>query len=210
MRGAIVFMLCGAAACASGTPGNPDAPKGGGADAHADAPITPIPDAPPGTPDAAVDATPPDATIVDAMPPDAMLPDGGPLGNGDTCGTANDISGQTSFTFSGDLTGLANDIEPSPSCTGFDNDGPDAIFIVTAGAGKTITASITTSWDSSIEILSMCAKQTGCVAGSDSAIGSPQTETTSYTTTAAGTYYVVVDSWDVGAYGPYALTITIQ
>ncbi|HTJ43159.1 MAG TPA: hypothetical protein VL463_13735 [Kofleriaceae bacterium] len=219
MRRALALVLVGIAACASGTPGNPDAKE-----QKLDAPAG-TPDSPVTSPDAKVDAvTPvPDARVIDAntvadanttpdasTTPDAMTTtDGGVLGTGDTCAMPNVVGAQTSFTYSGDLTGLANDIEPMPSCTGYDNDGPDAIFVFQVGSGKKITASVNTTWDASVEITTNCAISPNCVAGEDGTAGGG-VESTNYTTPSAGTYYVIVDSWDVSAYGPYTLTVNIQ
>jgi hypothetical protein len=212
MRVVPVVVMLLAASCAKGVgagsggvdaKGTADAPTGG-ADARG------VPDAPTGTADAPTGAP-------DAAPggPDASTTDAPPLGNGDTCATANDISGlatQTGgFTFNGDLTGLANDIEPSNGCTGFDNDGPDAVFIVTAQAGQTISASMSCAWDCAVEITTNCTLDAACVAGTDDTAGDvQQTEATSYVAPSAGTYYVIADSWDAGAYGPYSLTVTVQ
>ncbi|MCE9574860.1 MAG: hypothetical protein K8W52_17050 [Deltaproteobacteria bacterium] len=211
-----------AAACAKGAATDVDAKVNVATDAPvgADAPTfpdgPPVFDAPPGTPDGRPDATPiPDAaTVLDAAP-DAMvvLPDGGPLGTGDTCATANDISAQAAtaagFTFNGDTTGLGNDIQPVGTCTGFQNDGPDAVFIVTANAGQTITASITTTWDGAVEVIQACTFAATCLAGTDGIAGGG-TETVTTTVSAAGTYYVIADSWDAGDYGPYTLTVKVQ
>ena len=205
-----------AAACAKGAATDVDAKVKVEADAavFADAPTLPdgppIVDAPPGTPDGRPDATP----ILDAAP-DAMpeLPDGGPLGTGDTCATANDISAQAAsaagFTFNGDTTGLGNDIQPVGTCTGFTNDGPDAVFIVTATAGQTITASITTTWDGAVEVIQACTFAATCLAGTDDIAGGG-TETVTTTVSTTGTYYVIADSWDAGDYGPYTLTVKVQ
>jgi hypothetical protein len=217
----VLAVMLFAAACAKGSASSevdaktkPDAQV-----AVIDAPVDPA-DAPPGTPDAAQghpDAAPgvPDAMpIPDAMP-DAMtaLPDAGVLGNGDTCATANNISAQANssagFTFNGDTTGLADDIQPVGTCTGYTNDGPDAVFIVTAAAGKTITASVTTTWDAAVEIIPACQFAATCLAGTDGIAGGG-TETVTTTVGSAGTYYVIVDSWDAAAYGTYALTVKVQ
>jgi len=214
MRAARVLgLLLLAASCAKGVDNG-----GGGVDARSlpdgartfDAPG--FPDAPAGTPDAP-------AGHPDAAPgtPDASVPtaDAAPLGNGDTCATANDISSLATqaggYTFNGDLTGLANDIQPSNGCTGFTNDGPDAVFIVTAQAGQTISASMSCAWDCAVEITSDCTFDANCVAGADNTAGTvQQTESTSYVAPTTGTYYVIADSWDAGAYGPYSLTVSVQ
>src|SRR5690349_16992047 len=84
-----IYMCVAAAACASATPGNPDAKGTGGADARADA-APGTPDAPPGTPDA--DETPDAAPGTPDAMPDAM-PDAGVITTApDTCAQALDIT----------------------------------------------------------------------------------------------------------------------
>src|SRR6476619_4565516 len=71
MRRALVLVLVGTAACASGTPGNPDA-KEQKFDAPANTPDTPI-STPDGRPDAVTPV--PDARIFDASIADANIAD---------------------------------------------------------------------------------------------------------------------------------------
>lgn len=154
-------------------------------------------DAPVGTPiDAAIDAP----IVIDA-------PAGGPP---DTCAQAQNITagamGATGITVAGNTTGYANDIQPPNNCSGFIADGPDAIYAITVTAGNVITASLTATWDSSIELTSNCTLMAACLTGQDD--GDPETLT--YTATAAATLYVIVDSWDVGAFGAYSLNVKIQ
>jgi len=194
-------------ACAQGENGDSiDAPATA-VDATTDG--TPAVDAP--AVDApAVDAATIDAPTVDAPAVDAPAVDAGTTGTVDTCAQASDItaaaSAGTGVTLSGDLTGYANDIQPASSCTGFTNDGPDAVYALTLTAGKTITASVNATWDSAVEIIQPCALTPTCLIGRDA--GNPESVT--YTTTAAGTFYVIVDSWDPGAFGPYTLTVRVQ
>ena len=111
-------------------------------------------------------------------------------------------------TLTGDLTGYANDIQPASACTGFTNDGPDAVYVLTnLTAGRTITATVDApGWDSAVEIVQPCTLTPTCLIGRDG--GNPESVT--FTTTAAGTYHVIVDSWDVGSFGPYTLTVRVQ
>ncbi len=217
--------LLAVVACASGgDPAELDAPGAvdavaGDADDEVDAPAADAPalDAP------ALDAAEPDAAAVDAAPDavtdaavdaatDAMTDaaiDGGVTTSGNTCAEAIDLTAAALMpggtTVTGNLTGYTNNIQPASSCTGFTNDGPDAIYVLNLTAGRTINASVTGPWDSAIEIVQPCAMTPTCLAGQDN--GDP--EQVSHTTTAAGLYYVIVDSWDPGAFGPYTLTVTV-
>ncbi|MCE9574859.1 MAG: hypothetical protein K8W52_17045 [Deltaproteobacteria bacterium] len=231
MRRTAVVSLLFAAACAKGTATDVDARRGGDTDARESIDAADLPDAPPGTPDAAqADAAPgtpdaammhPDATVTPpdaATPPDAMVmpPDGGiVLGNGDTCATANEITAQATsaagFTFSGDTGPLADDIEVPDTCTGYGNSGSDAVFKLDVAAGKTITASLTTpSWDGAVEIVPTCGPTPACLAGKDAVAGGG-TETVTATAPTTSTYYIVVDSYDyLFEYGAYTLTVKVQ
>jgi hypothetical protein len=200
MKSAVLVVAVSLAACAQGTSSDDD---DDGSD-PIDAPIT-TDDAPPPT----IDAPP-----IDSPPPPIDAPIDAPItGNADTCAMAIDITAAAMLpngtTLTGDLTGFTNDIQPDPTgCTGFINDGPDAIYTLTnIPAGRIITATVDApAWDSSIEIVQPCAFTPTCLAGRDA--GNP--ETISYTTTTAGTYHVIVDSWDVASYGPYTLTVRVQ
>jgi hypothetical protein len=155
-------------------------------------------DAPPGTPD----APPP--------PPDAA-----PQAAPDTCAAANDLTAAAmapgGATVTGDTTGYANDTQPASSCTGYTPDGPDAIYKVTAAAGQTITAMVTPGfWDASIFISSDCQLAAMCLVGADDSPFPGDFEEVQLTVPTAGTYYVVVESWDPGDYGTYSLDVSLQ
>jgi hypothetical protein len=189
-----VLVLSTLTACAQGEgPADPDA-RG----TEIDAPPPPI-DAPP----------PP----IDAPAPPIDAPvDSPPAGPPDTCAQALDITAlamqANGATLTGDLTGYSNDIQPDSTCTGFTNDGPDAVYVLTnLTAGRTITATVDApAWDSAVEIVQPCNLTPTCLAGRDA--GNPESVT--YTTTAAGTFHVIVDSWDPGAFGAYTLTVRVQ
>lgn len=153
--------------------------------------------------DAAIDA-PIDAAI------DAAGRDGPAPGN-DTCAGATDISSQAlmagGVTIDGDLTDYQNDVQPPMACTGFTERGPDAIYVLTVGPGKIVTATLEPmGWDGAIALVQPCVMSPICLDGSDGA--SPEVAT--YTTTAATTLYVVVDSWSPTAFGRYRLNVTVQ
>ncbi len=151
------------------------------------------------TADAALDA-----------PIDAPGSDGRPPGN-DICAGAEDVTAAAhasgGATITGDLTGYHNDVQPAQACTGFVNDGPDAIYEVTVAAGKTLTATLTPQgWDGAVEIVQPCTLMPICLAGSDGA--SPEVAT--YVASASATLYVVVDSFDATAFGAYTLNVRVQ
>jgi len=191
------------------------------------------PDADPSVPDA---APRPDARLVaDAMPPadanpaapdaNPSTPDAGPPGDpcteaalrpdNDTCGATIDLTAGASsaggITTYGDTTGYGDTAYPPSSCTnGYGLDGPDAIYRVTASAGQTITASVTTDgYDAGIYILTNCSDATTCVVGDDSVVGSG-TETITYTVPNPATYYIVVDSYISTEYGCFTLNVRLQ
>jgi len=128
----------------------------------------------------------------------------------DTCAQAQNITAGAlvagGITVTGNTTGYANDIQPANNCSGFNADGPDAIYLVNVTAGQVITATLTTAWDSSIELTSNCTLAATCLVGQDD--GDPETFT--YTAPAAATLYAIVDSWDPGAFGAYSLNVRIQ
>jgi hypothetical protein len=200
-RIAVLAALVALAACASAREGDPlDAETKIDAGPRPDAGPEPdafvIPDAAPGTPD----ATP--------------IPDAAPVGPPDTCATANALTAGATMpggtTVTGDNTGYANDTQPSSSCTGYTPDGPDAVYRVTVAAGDVITAIVTpTAWDASIFISSTCEFAAACILGADGSAGDGA-ESVAVTASTAGTYFVVVESWDPGAFGPYSLRVTVQ
>ena len=205
----LTLALAALAACAQGKdPGATDAeakidgaPRPDAApqiDAAPEPDAPPHIDAPPGTPDAS--PPPPDASS--AVDPD-------------TCAMANDLtaaaSGPGGASVTGDTTGYANDTQPASSCTGYTPDGPDAIYAVTATAGQTITAMVTPDlWDASIFIATTCQLDAACVIGADDSPFPGDYELVEYAVPTAGTYFIVVESWDPGDYGPYQLDVTLQ
>lgn len=199
--------LVGVASCAQGTSGgdgDDDGVDAPGADAKVDLVDAPAVDAPPGAIDAAVDA-PPGAIDGGIDAPPGAAPD--------TCAQALDVTAGAmqagGITVTGDTTGYADDVRPASSCTGFLPDGPDAIYSVTVNAGVTITAvaTPTTGWDISLELVQPCSATPTCLDGSD-AISGPETVT--YTTTAQGTYFIVVDGYNPGVAGPFSLNVRLQ
>jgi len=128
----------------------------------------------------------------------------------DTCAQGQNITtgalAAGGITVMGNTTGYANDIQPANNCSGFIADGPDAIYVINVTAGQVITGTLSSTHDSSIELTSNCTLAATCLVGQDN--GDPETFT--HTATAAATLYVIVDSWDPGAFGAYTLNVRIQ
>lgn len=155
-----------------------------------------------------IDAAPIDAVPVDAAVDAAASDAGATL---DTCAGAVDLtamaSGADGVTVNGDLTGFANDVQPPMACTGFSNDGPDAIYLVTIGNGQTVTATLTPQgWDGALTLVQPCVMTPLCLAGSDST----NPEVASYTATSPTAVYIVVDSYDPTVFGRYTLNVRVQ
>jgi hypothetical protein len=167
---------------------------------------------------ALVDARPvPDTRMFPDSPP-PVFPDAPPpimcgTTSPDLCASAMDMTSGAivagGMTVNGDTSALMNDLSPpATGCTGYSNPGPDAIFQVTASAGQTIRATVRSDlWDASVFIASAC-MNSACVAGADAEFDEP--ETTSFTVATAGTYFVVVDSWDASTAGCFELTVAIE
>jgi hypothetical protein len=200
---AVAVSLVLVAACAQGSSGG-DEVDARATDAKEDLVDSSMPDGPQTT----------DARLIDApqTPIDAGI-DAPPGSAPDTCVQAQDITAAAMVaggtTMTGDTTNYADDVRPASTCTGFLPDGPDAIYSVTVNAGVTITAvaTPTTSWDISLELVQPCAATPTCLAGSDVISGA---ETVTYTTTAQGTYFIVVDGYNPGVAGPFSLNVRLQ
>ncbi len=111
------------------------------------------------------------------------------------CGTFN-LSGDTS-TATNDYTFPSDDA----SCTGFIENGRDVVYKINAMAGDSIWVDFSSaSTDGAIYIVTDCNNVSGsCVVGEDSTnVG--ELESLRYKFTAAGTYYMIFDSFgnDVG------------
>lgn len=188
---------------------------GGSGGDDTDAPKADTVDAPPGAIDAPrpIDAPPP----VDAPPGpiDAPLPVDAPASTApDTCAQAQDLTA-TAFgagvTVTGDTTTFVDDVTTPSSCTGYTADGPDAIYQVNLVAGQTLTATATptTAWDISLELVTPCAQVPTCLDGSDLGFGGDP-ELLLYTSGVAQTVYLVVDGYNPGIAGAYSLTVRVQ
>ena len=101
----------------------------------------------------------------------------------------------------------------SSSCTGYGTVGKDVVFEVALFAGQTLSASLTTpDYDGALWVTDQCGldlPDDACLDGAD-ADYSGGTETVSYTATADGIVYVVVDYFSTGpTTGTFDLTIDI-
>ncbi len=92
--------------------------------------------------------------------------------------------------------------------------GPDVIYSIDLQAGQDITVTFSGNFDGAIYLVDDCDCPTcSCLAGADAAY-SPPNEDESFDFTvpdgAAGTYYIVVDSWSPYATGDFSLTVTLN
>jgi cysteine-rich repeat protein len=130
---------------------------------------------------------------------------------GDLCGNA--IAVTASGTFPGTYDGFTNDYDPGDlGCTDTSEPGNDIVYAVPLAAGQTVKAVLTpgAGQDVAVYLVTDCADvANACPMGADSGVdGDPETLT--YTATAAGTVYLIVDSWDDLTAGAYSLAVTIQ
>jgi hypothetical protein len=101
------------------------------------------------------------------------------------------------------------------ACTKYPQPGPDVAYSLSLAMGQQITITLTNSamYDGAVALLgpgadTICsATITTCVAGADVTFDG-QVETVTYTATAAGTYYILVDSYAVNEGGMFTLGVT--
>ncbi len=133
------------------------------------------------------------------------------IAHGDTCDDAYFVP-PTGGTFRGTTTGYRADYGTTVrtgSCTGWQQSGPDAVYRVDLTPGQRLQATLTTSWDASLYLITSCAQSaTSCVAGSDR--GNPESLSFTHNGTGTGTYYLVVDGFLSTTAGNYTLALTIQ
>ncbi|MBD3368543.1 MAG: hypothetical protein GF405_10315 [Candidatus Eisenbacteria bacterium] len=100
------------------------------------------------------------------------------------------------FTINTDTTieGLNNDYDPgSGGCTGYGASGADLVYVTNLDVGQTLSVLMNADYDDSIYLITDCADPVGsCVAGSDLY---PSGSNFTYTATAAGVYYLIVDGY---------------
>ncbi len=96
----------------------------------------------------------------------------------------------------------------------FDEPGPDVVHSIQLAANadpESLTAVAQQAGDDvALYLLSDCsAPTTACVAGAD--VGADgETDTVQYTATTAGTYYIVVDSFNATNASDYSLVVSVQ
>jgi hypothetical protein len=180
------------------------------------------------------DATPPDSLAPDSLPPDGdvalmdatseVMADASPAGDkcalaaflpdNDTCATAIDLTavarkvgGHTTY---GDTTHYLDELHPPYLCTDYlFEDGPEAIYQVDLAQGERLTAAASpTDWDVGLYVLSTCASAAPTCHGADEALYG-DTETLVFTAPAAGTYFLMVDSFQPDMRGCYSLHVSI-
>lgn len=91
------------------------------------------------------------------------------------------------------------------SCTDFLTDGRDVVYKVDAYAGDSLWFDYHTTTDGSVYIVTNCADIAGsCVLGVDEALEN-ETEMVRYKFTNAGTYYIILDSYDLNSWGEWTV-----
>lgn len=139
----------------------------------------------------------------------------------DTCTTATPVVAGTPVN--GATGGGKNNYDKgleAATCTNYAQPGADAVYAITLAANQKIKAELTNvspDFDPSISILGpgtpgvACDDAGGalCVAGADDGVGG-EGESVMYTATAAGTYYIEVDSFSASHAGTFTLTVTNQ
>lgn len=135
---------------------------------------------------------------------------------GDTCADAYRVPARTgTFTFNGTTGGYGAELgtnNGTGSCTGFTQDGREAVYQISLAANQRLNASVSATWDASLYVVSSCASSgTTCLAGQDN--GNPE-ELTYTNGAAASTVYLIVDSWRLSnattvREGNYTLSVTI-
>jgi len=134
----------------------------------------------------------------------------------DTCTSATPLTLGTAVN--GTTVGADHNYDmglETATCTGYAQKGGDVAYSITLAAGTAYTVSLTNTdpdWDGSISLVgpgtdAVCsAAITACVKGADDT--EYDSETFSYTPTAAGTYYVIVDGYYQYEGGTFTLTVT--
>ncbi|MBI4508276.1 MAG: hypothetical protein HY698_01485 [Deltaproteobacteria bacterium] len=172
------------------------------------------------------DAAPPDARPPDAAPIDASPPDSGPprtpceeaalRPNNDTCAKAIQLEARPAsaggVTTYGSTVGYADNLNPDRACTSsISEDGPDAIYSISAINGQRITAKVTPSgvFDPAVYVVTNCSDDRTCVAGRDSEFAG-EAETVVYVVPATGTYFLVIDAYFADETGCFTLNVSVD
>lgn len=132
---------------------------------------------------------------------------------GDTCDDPIAVPPDYHWDYTGDLTPLANDYDPSvpgPSCTGSPAPGKDAVFAIQVLCGQFLDVTLEpVAFDGSLYIVTDCADIAGtCVSGAD-ASGLGGAEGAGMTVITGRTFYVIVDAHDADVGGLYHISFGI-
>jgi hypothetical protein len=140
------------------------------------------------------------------------------IASGDTCADAYRVPARAgTFIFNGTTSGYGAELgtgTQSGSCTGYTQSGRDVVYEVRLAAGQQLSASLSTTWDAALYVVSSCASSgTTCLNGQDN--GNPETVSYTNASSSAQTVYLVVDSWRMSSgtsvyEGNYALTVTLN
>lgn len=138
-------------------------------------------------------------TCLDPCPPPAP---------NDVCAGATPL-GCGPIQLAGDTRCYTNNYTPlvtgTGGCTGFIAAGRDVVYRIEANAGDNLDVVFTSTADGSIYIVTDCnSPTTTCVAGQDSTL-SNQPEALVHTFAAAGTYYLILDSFGTNTSGTWTL-----
>jgi cysteine-rich repeat protein len=130
---------------------------------------------------------------------------------GDVCASPIKIGGSGSTA--GTFDGFTNDYDPGGSgCTSYSEPGPDVAYSIIMVAGQMLTATVTPGNDQDVALylVTDCSDLANtCAVGEDTgSAGAP--ETLNYTSPAAQTVYLIVDSFISDATGPFTLDVTLQ
>lgn len=147
--------------------------------------------------------------------------DGGMLAGGETCEAPVVLPG-TPIVVTSSTTGLADDylIDGATGCAESSSTGsaPDVVYSVLVPAGQGVIASVTSTWDATINLVASAASCTGgdagasaftCLAGSDIATSGTDTVSWLNTTGADVTLLIVIDGFSTGA-GDFTLSVSTQ
>jgi hypothetical protein len=125
------------------------------------------------------------------------------------CDGAIDLQSLESNVFTVDLCAFyTNSYDAGAGgCTGYASAGNDATYKVYLAEGESFTASMVSAHDSSIWLVTDCTNAAAtCVAGADATV-SNGVETITYSATAAGWYYLIIDGYGLGACNVATVTI---
>jgi len=134
-----------------------------------------------------------EVTCEECVPPP---PPPSPLPGGETCAEAVDLQAAGLQAFSLDMCNYVHDYSAA-SCTYYSSSGPDAVYSIYLEEGENFAACASPpddgySPDLQIYVVTDCADADGtCVAGDDG--GNP--ECVDFNAPAAGTYYLIIDTW---------------